>query len=132
MTRRRWGGRVSGVLKEIRNVRQERGAGRRRWFESEGFELVVWLDEAGACEGFQVCYDLGRGEHALTWRPGRGFAHNAVDQGDDYDGGSKKSPILVADGAVPWPEIGRLFGERGAGLETELRELVGARLAARK
>ena len=120
------------VLKEIRNVRQERGAGRRRWFESEGFELVVWLDDAGACEGFQVCYDLGRGERALTWRPGIGFAHNEVDQGDDYEGGSKKSPILVANGAVPWPEITRLFSERGTGLETELRELVGSRLAARK
>jgi hypothetical protein len=120
------------VLREIRNVRQERGAGRRRWFESDGFELVVWLDDAGACEGFQVGYDLGRGECALTWRPGLGFAHNKVDQGDDHEGGSKKSPILVANGAVPWPEITLLFSERGSGLETELRELVSARLAARQ
>ena len=119
-------------MKEIRNVRQERGAGRRRWFESEGFELVVWWDDTGGCEGFQVGYDLGRGERALTWRPGHGFVHHEVDQGDDYEGGSKKSPILVANGAVPWPEITRLFSERGSGLETELRELVGSRLAARK
>ena len=120
------------MLKEIRNVRQERRGGRRRWFESEGFELVVWLDGAGACEGFQMCYDLGRGECALTWRPGSGFAHHQVDQGDDHEGGGKKSPILVPDGVVPWPEITRLFSERGAGLEPELRERVGARLAARQ
>lgn len=132
MTCRGRGRRVAAVLKEIRNVRQERGAGRRRWFESEGFELVVWLDESGGCEGFQVCYDLGRGERALTWRPGWGFAHNEVDQGDDHEGGGKKSPILVPDGVVPWPEITRLFTERGSALEPALRELVGARLAARK
>lgn len=90
----------------------------------------MWLDAAGACEGFQVCYDLGRGERALTWRPEAGFAHNAVDQGDDTPF-SNLTPILVADGAVPWAEINRLFAERAVTLETELRELVGARLRAR-
>ena len=120
------------MLKEIRNVRQEHGAGRRRWFESEGFELVVRHDAAGGCEGFQVCYDLGRGEHALTWRPESGFAHNGIDQGDDAHGRNKMTPILVPDGAVPWSQIVSLFGERAAGLEPGLRELVTARLAARK
>lgn len=120
------------MLREIRNLKQESGPGRRRWFESDGFELVVWLDSAGACEGFQLCYDLGRGEHALTWRPSGGFSHNSIDQGDSFDGGGKMSPILVADGVIPWSEIGRLFGERGNGLDAELRELVGTRLAARK
>jgi hypothetical protein len=123
---------VSPVLREIRNLRQEPGAGRRRWFESDGFELVLWFDAIGQCEGFQVCYDLGRGEHALTWRPAGGFSHNSVDQGDSPYGGAKQTPILVADGMIPWSEIGRLFGERGNGLDAELRELVGTRLAARK
>ena len=120
------------MLKEIRNVRQEKGAGRRRWFESEGFELVVWYDAAGDCDGFQVCYDFGRGEHALTWRPKSGFAHNRIDQGDDSLRGNKMTPILVPAGVVPWSQIVRLFGERGVGLESGLREWVSARLAARK
>jgi len=122
---------VAAVLKEIRNVRQEAGAGRRRWFESDGFELVVWQDATGACEGFQICYDLGRGERALTWRPGAGFAHNAVD-GGDASPLSNLTPILVAVGEVPWGEIEKRFGECAAGLEAGLREMVGARLAARK
>jgi hypothetical protein len=42
------------------------------------------------------------------------------------------TPILVPDGAVPWSQIVSLFGERAAGLEPGLRELVTARLAARK
>jgi hypothetical protein len=119
------------VLKEIRNVRQEPGAGRRRWFESDGFELVVWQNQAGAWEGFQVCYNLGQGEHALTWRPGVGFAHSVVDGGDDTPF-ANQTPILVPDGAVPWAEIGRLFGERALGIDAELRELVRTRLADRK
>ena len=119
------------MLKEIRKLRQERGPGRRRWFESEGFDLVVWENGTGGAEGFQICYDLGRGEHALTWRPGRGFAHHAVDPGDETPL-ANESPILVPDGAVPWAEIGRLFGERGRELEPVLREWVRGRLVARR
>lgn len=119
------------MLREIRNLRQERGGGRRRWFESDGFELVVWQDKAGAWEGFQVCYDFGLGEHALTWRPGVGFAHSSIDPGDETPF-SNMTPILVPNGAVPWAEIGKLFGERSEGIDAELRELVLRRLAERK
>lgn len=122
---------VGRVLKEIRNVKQEKGAGRRRWFDSDGLELVVWENAAGACEGFQLCYDLGKGERALTWRPKAGFAHNAVDAGDTTPL-KNETPILVPDGAVPWGEIRKLFDERGAGLEAGLRQLVGTHLTARK
>ena len=93
---------------------------------------MVWYDAAGDCDGFQVCYDFGRGEHALTWRPKLGFAHNRIDQGDDSLRGNKMTPILVPAGVVPWSQIVRLFGERGVGLESGLREWVSARLAARK
>ena len=59
------------MLHEIKNVRQEAGGGRRRWFESEGMDVVVWMDGDGAIIGFQLCYDFGQGERALTWREGR-------------------------------------------------------------
>lgn len=119
------------MFKEIRDVRQEAKTGCRRWFESDGFELVVWQNAAGAFEGFQICYDFGRGERALTWRPEVGFEHNAVD-GGDASPLANLTPILGAVTAVPWAEIEKRFGERAAGLEEELREMVGARLAARK
>lgn len=121
---------MRAVLREIRNVKQERGGGRRRWFEAEGMELVVWLDEAGAVAGFQVGYDFGRGERALTWRKGEGFAHSVVDTGDT-DPLRNEAPILRPDPEVPWAEIARSFEACGAELEPELRELVRWRLAAR-
>ncbi len=120
------------MLREFVHVKQERRAGRRRWFESDGLELVVWHDAADRLEGFQICYDFGRGEHALTWRPGAGFAHSFVDDGDTFDGGAKLTPILVPDGAVPWAELTKRFAERSGTLEPALRELVSARLAAKR
>jgi hypothetical protein len=74
---------LRSVLREIKSVKQERGTGRRRWFESDGLDLVVWLDASGNVTGFQLCYDFGQGEQALTWREGTGFAHSNVDAGDE-------------------------------------------------
>ena len=123
---------VRGVLKEIRNVRQEPIAGRRRWFDDDvlPLEFIVWYSAAGALDGFQICYNFGGGEHALTWRPAVGFAHNAVDTGSEGPF-SNRTPILVADGSVPWAEVTRRFEDCSTSLEPALREFVGQRLAAK-
>ena len=118
------------VFREIVNVRQERAAGRRRWFESEHLDLVVWFDRADHVIGFQLLYDLGEGEHALTWREGVGFVHSRVDLGDDGPF-SNLTPILVANGRVPWPEVTQLFAPLGPSLDPELYRLVQDRLAKR-
>jgi hypothetical protein len=118
------------VLHEIKNVRQEKGAGQRRWFESDGLELVFWFDAAHQVTGFQICYDLGHGEHALTWRPGVGFAHAVVDTGEETPL-KNQTPILTPEGDVPWQEIARVFDEQSDALEPELRRLVHDKLAER-
>jgi hypothetical protein len=118
------------VLVENTNVRQEPAAGRRRWFDGDRLELVVWHDAVGAVSGFQLCYGLPDGERALTWRPGGGFAHNAVDTGDATPF-KNETPVLVADGEVPWAELEQRFRAEGTRLEPALRELIAARLAAR-
>lgn len=123
---------VAGVLREIRNVKQERGPGRRRWFEAEAFELVVWFDGQGEkVSGFQVGYDFGQGERALTWREGEGFAHSIVDTGD-ADPLRNETPVLRPEPNVPWAEIVRAFEACSGGLERELRELVQGKLRARR
>ena len=120
------------MLHEIKGVRQERGgAGRRRWFESEGLELVVWLDRAAAITGFQLCYDVGQGEHALTWREESGFAHNRVDSGDDTPL-ANRTPVLQPESPpVPWGKITQLFNQRSKTLEPALQQLIQDRLADR-
>jgi len=111
-------------------VRQEK-AGRRRWFEDAELELVVWHDEAGAVAGFQLIYWQKDGERALTWRPGAGFSHSRVDSGSNSPL-KNESPILHPDGVVPWHQMESLFQDKSAALEAPLREMVLARLKARK
>jgi hypothetical protein len=118
------------MLHEIKNVRQERGAGQRRWFESDGLELVFWFDAAGQVTGFQICYDLGHGEHALTWRPVAGFAHATVDEGEETPL-KNQTPILLPDDDVPWQAIARLFDGQSESLDPALRQLVHDKLAER-
>ena len=117
-------------MREIKNVKQEGSGGRRRWFESDGLELVVWSDVSGQVTGFQICYDLGRGEHALTWRPGGGFAHASIDAGDDTPL-KNQSPVLTPEGDAPWQEIARVFDEQSESLDVGLRQLVRDKLAQR-
>lgn len=117
------------MLHEIKNVKQERGRGRRRWFESERLEVVIWLDAADRVTGFQLCYDLGEGERALTWREDSGFAHARVDTGDATPL-KNETPILEPDDEVPWSELGRRFEAESASLEPELRQLIRERLCA--
>jgi hypothetical protein len=119
------------MLREFKNVKQEPGSGRRRWFESDHFDLVVWLNEQDGIDGFQICYDLGLGEHALTWRKTAGFAHNAIDSGERVSF-HPCTPILVADGKVPWREVINLFDLQGGSLEPALREFVHEKLIRRK
>jgi hypothetical protein len=117
------------MLKEFHGVRQEPN-GRRRWFDGDGLDLMTWYDAQGRLTGFQLGYDFGAGAHALTWGNAGGFAHSLVDEGDSSPL-KNESPVLVADGAVPWAELEAKFAVEGAGLEPGLRELVTARLAAR-
>ena len=68
----------------------------------------------------------------MTWRPGQGFAHSSVDAGDTPMGGSKMTPILVPDGAVPWAELERRFEGNAGALESGLHDLVRQTLRARR
>ncbi len=115
------------MFTEIRQVRQEPGAGRRRWFEADGLDLVVWFDGAGEVAGFQLCFDMPAETRAATWRPGVGFAFSRVDSGD-ADPLRDETPVLEPAAAVPLPELARRFAVHAAGLEPPLRAFVAARL----
>lgn len=92
-------------------------------------ELIVWLDETGRLEGFQICYPgAGQREHALTWREGSGFSHARVDTGDTRPD-KNLTPILVPDGEVPWDRLRADFAAGGAQLEASVRDFVSGRLA---
>ena len=112
------------MLVEFHQVKQEGGANRRRWFQGDGLELIVWYGQSGPPVGFQLCYQgTDRRERALTWRPGQGFTHAQVDSGDTRPD-KNMTPILVKDGAVPWALVQGEFERCSAGLEPALRDFV--------
>ena len=95
-------------MKEDLRVRQIPGERKRRWFSSEDFDLILWLNEDDSYWGFELCYDKYYDERALIWRPSDGFQHVAVDDGERESGRYKATPIIVADGFV---NIGRIHRE---------------------
>lgn len=124
-------GQALGVLEEFKQVKQEIGGRRRRWFEDDAMELIVWYRADGACEGFQLCYPgPDQQELALTWWEARGYSHARVDAGDSRPD-KNLTPVLIPAGAVPWAVLETQFASRSAGLEPALRDFVLTRLKMR-
>ncbi|NPV01096.1 MAG: hypothetical protein HPY53_06920 [Brevinematales bacterium] len=121
-------------MKEIKDTRQIPGEGFRRWFNDDIFDLFVWYADKNspAPWGFQLCYgksDTGglRTDRALTWKPGEGFSHNAIDTGR-YSATERRSPILVADGVFPKERIVPEFDARSADIDPAVRDFVLSKL----
>jgi hypothetical protein len=113
------------TLIEISNVSQPPGGPWRRWFVSNDLDLVVWCDESGRPNGFQLCYDKGTSERALSWQPDRGFSHTAVDDGDRGGGKHKAIPILVGhEGLFPARRVADRFAAESAELPAEFADFV--------
>ncbi|HVT71663.1 MAG TPA: hypothetical protein VHD61_00890 [Lacunisphaera sp.] len=118
------------MLVEFNKVRQEPGAGRRRWFDGGDYSLMVWYRPDGALTGFQVVYRAGFEEHALTWREGEGFRHSRVDSGTASPL-KNLTPILLPNGAIPWARMREEFEQQSVNLDPDLRAWVRGRLEAR-
>lgn len=114
-------------LTELKGIQQEAGDHRRRWFSSIDMDLVVWSDKGGAIVGFELYYDKNVREHVFIWRAKSGYAHLAVDDGEqkpvlDY----KQAPILIPDGHIDINRIQALFDAASshvpAGIVTLVRQ----------
>lgn len=118
-----------GRMEEVLETRQVPGEPRRRWFASLDFDLIVWCDTAGAPIAFQLCYDKGRAEHAITWEPATGLLHNAVDDGELHIGlRYKATPVLAPDGAFELDRIAERFAAESRDLPPDIAAFVTARL----
>jgi hypothetical protein len=116
-------------MREIANVRQVSGEARRRWFSSAVLDLIVWLDDQDMPIGFQLCYDKGGRERALTWSQQHGFSYMAVDDGEQsFDMGYKATPILVPCGAADIMMVRTIFKENAQQLPADIMEFVQQRV----
>ncbi len=116
------------VLTELRNVRQRPEGLRRRWFHSKDEDLIVWYSRTGAIAGFQLCYDCNFRERALTWKAGKGFTHERVDDGEGDGLAHKRTPILVPDGALDTHALRARFDAIARRLPREVATFVHEKL----
>jgi len=112
------------MLKEAKNVRQIEGEPRRRWFDDEYFDLIVWFEKNDSIWGFQLCYDREYKPRALTWTKKDGYKHTGIDDGEGSGGMMKESPVLVADGLFNTRTTGQKLEAAAGGLPTEIKDFV--------
>ena len=116
------------MLSEIRNPRQVKGEGPRRWFTDDYFDLIVWYDDEKHLVGFQLCYDKLVRERALTWTREHGYQHNRIDTGE-VPGHAKMTPIIVADGAFSAAAVTERFRRASAEIDPAVSSFVIGTLA---
>lgn len=113
------------ALVELTNAQQVADERRRRWFTSTEMDLFIWYDGDESIAGFELYYDKSRQEHVFAWRRDRGFAHLAVDDGEQKPVlNYKQAPILVPDGNVDPERIRRLFDAASENLPDDVADLV--------
>lgn len=113
------------MLYEIKNVKQYKNEGLRRWFTDKDFDLIVWYDnENKNIDGFQLCYDKSNYERALTWtKNDNNFYHNRIDDGE-IPGAVKQTPILVADGLFDKFKIAEDFNVKSIEIDKKVAKFV--------
>lgn len=116
------------MLKEITGVTEDDAEPRRRWFSDKKMDLYVWYDDNGTVIQFQMCYDKGPGEKALTWDEDGGFVQQAVDDGEGGLFRMKSSPILTERGRTDTGHALQLLNGLGAKLEHDLYQFITGKL----
>ncbi len=123
------------MLREIKGIRtRESGPGRRRWFNSDAFDLVLWQEPHGGIERFQLAIRDGSTEHALTWTAADGCVFNRVDDGETRNEMTKlrykMSPILLPNGDYDCNEIAKLFEAESGQIDPAVTQFVITTLRA--
>ena len=114
------------MLREVLIVEQSEPSLKRRWFESDYFDLFIWQDPGGAFVRFQLCYDVELNERALVWSVPEGFYHDGVDHGDGDERG--QAPILVRDGKFDSGTVVPRFEREADQIPADVRDFVLARM----
>ena len=105
-------------------VKQIPGEPRRRWFEDNYFDLLVWENESGQIVEFQLCYDKLHYQRSLIWNEKSGYLHNKVDDGENNPGKYKATPILVDDGIFDAETIAEKFKYKSKDIDTKVSTFV--------
>lgn len=127
------------MFREIKVSRQPEDGRKRRWYQSDYFDLFVWyIKHPDRIEPrqrrefvtMQLCYDTGGRQRALEWSKARGFRHHRVDKAADSlsDHGAGAAE-LVAGGQFDSDRVLPRFMNDAQSLPPIVRDFVLERLA---
>jgi hypothetical protein len=116
------------MLSEVSETKQVQGEPRRRWFTDPGVDLYVWYDAADRIVQFQICYDKGPEEKALSWNAATGLSHSAVDDGESGVFRMKSTPILTGRAELDLEAVRSIFAAASGKLEYDLHEFIMRKL----
>jgi hypothetical protein len=106
------GHRSHDPLWETQRSGQWQGQTFTRWWTNKCTDLIVWYKkDRRSPVGFQLCYNKGTDEHALTWTVKEGYRHNRIDDGETRSiaAGYKMAAVLVPDGSFDPKRIAERF-----------------------
>lgn len=112
---------------EIKNVKQLKGQDYRRWFTDDYFDLFIWYGPDKKISSFQLTYDKGHKERAVTWKRGGSITHTGVDDGEDNPMASM-TPLLESDGVFDNIAVAEQFKDAAREIEPKLADFVYTRL----
>ena len=112
------------MLKEYSHLQKNNESSSRRWFSDDDFDLMLYEDNDKSILKFELCYDKGHGEHAISWRKSGSYSHYSVDDGEGVSGQFKMTPILVADGVFEWERIANHFLNASEIIDKEIADFV--------
>lgn len=115
------------MLYEIKKVKQLKGQDFRRWFTDEYFDLFVWYDKSKKLNSFQLTYDKGHKERAVTWTKKGGIRHTGVDDGEGNPMASM-TPLLETDGVFDNKAVAEQFKNAGKNLEPKLAGFIHSKI----
>lgn len=111
------------MLSEYTRVRQEPGAGSRRWWTDGETELIAWYDADNTLTGYQFIYPEGDRQCAATWRSASGLHFARLDAGSSGPYHSL-TPILDQRPYTPGVSIRHAFLRSAENLDPELRGFI--------
>jgi len=117
------------MIQEVKPLRQVPGESYRRCFSDDFFDLFVWYSPLGTIMGFQLCYEKGPNEKALTYSLLEGFSHERVDDGEGIPYHYKMTPILIPDGSFNKRSVLRLFRKKSTGIDPAVVDFVCRKIA---
>ncbi len=116
------------MLAEIATTRTHSQGYRRRWYQSDTMDLYTWQTDLGRFVGFQLAYDRGAEQRAITWLRGRGYFHARIDE--DSRGLVATTPFLVPIDGFDVSRVHSEFRQSASELDRDVVLLVSRRLEA--